>query len=219
MKNDSAKFSIEEAKYYWQNQFTPSQKVGAVIILALMLAGVYRSYSSDNKVQVKPVLDTKPAPKQRASKPTKTYVYVHVAGGVKLPGVYRLESNKRVIDAIKTAGGMQADAYPDALNLASKLKDGDKIYLPGKDDTKDHQPADNSPNMETGAPQEQEKVDLNQATAEHLDTLPGIGPTLAKRIVEYRQTKGSFKKVTDLQNVEGIGDKKFSLIKDKVTAE
>lgn len=218
MENDSAKFSIEEAKYYWQNQFTPSQKVGAIFILVLMLAGVYRSYYGEKQIPAKPVLDKQP--KKETDKPAKTYVYVHVAGAVKSPGVYRLESDKRVIDAIKTAGGLQADAFPDALNLASKLKDGDKIYLPRKDDLQQNQQlANNSVNLETGAPQEQKKVDLNQATAEQLDTLPGIGPTLAKRIVEYRQAKGSFKKVADLQNVEGIGDKKFSLIKDKVTAE
>lgn len=136
---------------------------------------------------------------------------VHVAGAVKRPNVYELSQGSRIIDAIKLAGGATEEADLDALNLAAKLTDGQKVYVSKKGEA----PQGSLVASTDGSLQA--LISLNTATLEQLDTLPGIGPTIAQRILDWRTAHGSFSSVNQLQDVEGIGPKKFGNIKDKVT--
>lgn len=124
---------------------------------------------------------------------------VHVSGAVKRAGVYQLKKGKRVVDAIEEAGGLLKDANNDSINMAEKLKDGMKIYVPKE--------GEKASQEETSS-----YVDLNLATKQELMTLPGIGEKTAERIIEFREKK-EFKKVEDLKKVPGFGEKKMESLK------
>lgn len=147
------------------------------------------------------VLPSTPAPAEK--------LLVHVAGLVANPGVYELPDGSRVKDALLAAGGAAEGADLDSLNLAARVADGERVFVPKKGD----------PPTTTGSQgQEQSsKVNLNTATAEQLEGLPGVGPVLAQRIVDYRAKRGRFTSIRQLMEVEGIGDKKFASLKDRVT--
>ncbi|MBD2893698.1 hypothetical protein amrb99_26200 [Actinomadura sp. RB99] len=142
-------------------------------------------------------------------------VVVHVLGKVKHPGVVTLPSGSRVEEAIKAAGGVRPGAGTGTLNLARKLVDGEQIPVgvrlpspaPGTPPPGQPPPGSAAP----GTP-----VDLNTATAEQLDQLPGVGPVLAQRIVDYRTQHGGFRSVDQLQDVDGIGARRFADLKPMV---
>lgn len=127
---------------------------------------------------------------------------VHVSGSVKRAGVYQLEKDKRIIDAIEKAGGMLEEADSDALNLAEKIKDGMKIYVPKKGEK-----TTTSTNLKS-----QSYIDLNLAEKEELMTLPGVGEKTADKIIAYREAQ-PFEKVEDLLKVSGFGKKKMEALK------
>jgi competence protein ComEA len=154
-----------------------------------------------------------PRPSASAGASTGDGFYVDVAGAVARPGLYRLAPGSRVDDAIKLAGGPTAEADLDALNLASKVKDGDKILVPKRGATG----AGSGDGAATTASGQSQQLNLNTATADQLDALPGIGPALAQRIIAYREQHGGFRTVDELQKVPGIGPAKFGQIKDLVT--
>jgi competence protein ComEA len=138
---------------------------------------------------------------------------VHVAGAVTRPGVYRLDSSARVDDAVSAAGGVTADADLDAVNLAAKVSDGDRVFVPRKGEV----PPSVSPvgPSQTSAPSG--PVNLNRATLEELETLPGIGPATAQAIIAWRREHGAFQSVQDLLQVRGIGPAKLESLRDLVT--
>ena len=134
-------------------------------------------------------------------------IYVHVSGRVKNPGLVKLSSDARVIDAINKAGGMYDDADIDSINLAKKLEDEEKIYV-----------AKIGEESGTGESSSKSKtININRADLESLQSLPGIGPKMAQKIIDYRQDK-SFKNIEDIMQVPGIGEKKFEEIKDYISA-
>jgi competence protein ComEA len=145
-------------------------------------------------------------------------VYVHVGGAVAHPGLYQLPDGSRVYDAVQAAGGATEQADLDSLNLASKVKDGDKVLVPARAD----------PGADPGAPGAATAggggatsagglVNLHSATVEQLDSLPGIGPSTAQKIIDYRTQHGGFRSVDELMDVPGIGPAKFAELKDQVT--
>lgn len=145
---------------------------------------------------------------------------VHVAGAVRRPGVYTLPPNARVVDAIQQAGGARADSDTDSLNLAEPLQDGQQVYVPCKHNAPANSSLVQRASVSKLAPKRRPTVafplDINRATADELEQLPGIGPTLAQRIVEYRQQVGRFQSVDDLRNVRGIGPKLLEQIRPLV---
>jgi len=160
------------------------------------------------------------------AKPVKQLV-VHVAGMVTVPGVYDLADGSRVKDAIEAAGGAKEGADLEVLNLAAVIADGQKIVvtkpgevLPGQGGPQAAAglgPADASgTSTGTGVPGIAAKVNLNMATQAQLEELPSVGPVTAGRIISYRQQKGRFTSVKQLQDVEGIGPKKFEALKGLV---
>ncbi len=160
-----------------------------------------------------------------AHEPPPTGVVVHVSGAVKKAGVYRLSPDSRVADAIEQAGGATEHADLDALNLAEPLHDGQQIHVPRKDETHTPALASNSASRasrsapKTAAAAPQFPVNLNTATAEQLEAIPGIGPVLAQRIIEYRQMHGRFQSVDDLLEVHGIGAKRLENMRPYVTVK
>ena len=133
--------------------------------------------------------------------------YVHVAGAVRRPGLYRLPQGARVAGAVRRAGGATADADLDLINLAARLRDGQQVVVPAAASA-----AGGASSAAVDAP-----VSLGSATAEQLDELDGIGPTLAERIVERRQAKGGFGSLDELAEVEGIGEKRLEALKAALT--
>ena len=152
---------------------------------------------------------------------TKKEIVVHITGEVKKEGVVYLEEGSRVVDAIKKAGGETKESDLSQVNLAYVLQDGQKIYIPNKNEKISAYTSENmGENIEqnnTTTKKEGAKVNINTAGVEELDQLPGIGPAIAQRIIDYRNEHGEFKKVEDIQEVKGIGDAKYSEIKDSIT--
>jgi competence protein ComEA len=138
---------------------------------------------------------------------------VHVAGAVVRPGVYEFPAGARVGDAVRAAGGAIATADVDAINLARPLSDGERVYVPRKGEA----PPATDGSGGGGGGGTGAKININTASVAELDTLPGIGPALAQRIVDYRTQHGPFRTIRDLLRVEGIGEKKFNGLKDLVT--
>ena len=134
----------------------------------------------------------------------KNKIMVHVCGAVNKEGVFSLSSNDRVLDAIKMANGAKADADLSVLNLAMVLKDGEKIFVPEK-------LLQEEPHAVIT-----KKVSLNKADLKAFDSLPGIGPALAKAIVAYRKANGPFTCLEDLQKVPKLGKTKYSKLKDQI---
>ena len=154
----------------------------------------------------------------------KEKIAVHITGEVKKEGIIYLNQGARIVDAIKEAGGETKQADLSQVNLAYELQDGQKIYIPDKKEKISQYITENSGTnviIEDSNTSTQKggsgKVNINTANQSELDRLPGIGPSLAERIIEYREENGNFKNIEDLQNVKGIGDAKFADIKDKVT--
>lgn len=133
--------------------------------------------------------------------------YVHVAGAVRRPGLYRLPHGARVAAAVRRAGGPSGAADLNLINLAARLQDGQQVVVPGE--TAGAAPAGDA----SASP----PISLGSATAEQLDELDGIGPTLAERIVEHRQASGGFGSLDQLAEVEGIGGKRLEALKAGLT--
>jgi competence protein ComEA len=145
--------------------------------------------------------------------PTEKPVIVHITGAVPRPGVYALPQGARVQDAISAAGGFLAEAEKSQINLAAQLEDGEKLDIPYL--------AGALPILTTPGPTvvavTTELININTASAAELDTLPGIGPTLAQRIIEYREQNGPFINTEDIINVPGIGAGNYERFKDMIT--
>ena len=139
-------------------------------------------------------------------------VVVHVAGAVMRPGVVRLAGAGRVVDAIAAAGGAAPDADLNQVNLAAKVGDGDRVYVPRRGESPPPAPAASGPSSPTSSG----PVDLNSAPPDQLDALPGVGPATARAIVEYRTRHGRFRIVDDLLSVPGIGPAKLATLKPLV---
>ena len=196
---------VFKPKSSWQSVI-----LAVAVTLTFLLGVQYGKYSMETGPQV--VAGREAAGRQGADEPEQQkMIKVHVAGAVFKSGMYELKSGSRVNDLIQKAIALP-DADLDRLNLAMSLKDGKQIYVHSKEEK----------GRETGAlnPLQHEKegeIRINSCSAEKLQELPGIGPALAARIIQYRTQNGPFNSVEDLQNVSGIGDKKMEAIKDLVT--
>jgi competence protein ComEA len=144
-----------------------------------------------------------------------TVALVHVAGAVRTPGVYRLRDGERVQDAVRRAGGPRAGADLNAINLAAKVADGQQVVVPRRGAAALSGAGAGAGAGEPGsAPQA--PVSLNSATAEQLDTLDGVGPATASKILEYRRQHGGFRSIDDLGEIPGIGPKRLAALRGKV---
>lgn len=159
-------------------------------------------------------------------------IIVHISGEVKNQGIVELEEDSRVNDAIEKAGGVTENAYMKDINLAYKLEDGMKIYIPSKEEVENNKnvgdvlsgnryynSAENingSSNVNSEDNESKKKVNINTANKDELDTLPGIGEATAEKIIEYRNKNGKFASKEEIKEVSGIGDSKYEQIKDLI---
>ena len=134
------------------------------------------------------------------------FLYVHIVGEIKTPGMYQLPLGARLVDAVFAAGGLTADADNSSVNLARELSDGEQIVVFKVGEI-----------AEAGGSAPGGLISINRATAEQLEELPGIGPALSSRIIAYREANGGFKTKEDLLNVSGIGDSIFAGFTDLIT--
>jgi competence protein ComEA len=149
--------------------------------------------------------------------PTEKPIVVHVTGAVPRPGVYALAQGSRVQDAISAAGGFLAEAEKSGINLARALEDGEQLDIPYAEGA--------SPVIGTELPlfpgtqesSSSELININTASQAELETLPGIGPTTAQRIIQYREQNGPFVSTEDIINVPGIGAGTYQRIQDLIT--
>jgi competence protein ComEA len=156
----------------------------------------------------------------RIARPAAKGSVVHVAGAVRRPGVYRLEAGARVQDAVRRAGGTRAGADVNGINLAAKVVDGQQVVVPARGRaTAGATPAPGATAAGAGAAGTAPAgppISLNNATAEQLDTLDGVGPATAEKIIAWRTQHGGFRSVADLGQVPGIGPKKLAALRDRV---
>lgn len=149
-------------------------------------------------------------PSTNADPATATTDFVQVVGQVQKPGVYELPAGDRIVDAVAAAGGFTAKADQASLNLVQVISDGEQIVVAARG-------AVGTASAGSGGVSATGTVDINTADATGLATLDGIGPALAQRIIAYRTAHNGFRSVNDLQNVSGIGPKKFAAIKGSVS--
>jgi competence protein ComEA len=179
------------------------------ILVGLLLAGGIWVGSRQPQGEI---VELRPAP-------TPEPLRVHVAGAVVRPGVYDLPNDSRVTDAIDAAGGFVAEADKNGLNLAARLEDGERLdvpYVAGfvPDASQGFTVvSEGTPSPLAGA----DLININTASAEELDKLPGIGLTTAQRIIAYRTDNGPFASIEDIINVAGIGTATYDEIKDLIT--
>lgn len=145
-------------------------------------------------------------------------IMVHIIGQVKNPGLVKLEKGKnRITDAIEKAGGITDKADLNKINLAYILEDAQKVYIPSIEDVEEENKyviIENGNNLKGESSEGGESVNINTATQTELETLPGIGPSTALKIIDYREENGKFEKIEDIQNVKGIGNSRFEDIKE-----
>ena len=156
-------------------------------------------------------------PIQLAPPPTPSPLMVDISGAVNDPGVYELSLDSRVQDAIKIAGGLLPDANSSAVNMAARVMDGQKIIIPLEGE---EIPVTKSSPVDELTGQslitDTQPININTATQEELETLPGIGPSKAAAIIEYRSTNGAFTTFEDILEVTGIGEKTLEGFKDLI---
>ena len=189
------------SQWWFDLHFTRHQKIalgiiaGFVLIISLIM--VLRGNTHINAApEIVPITISEPE------------IFVDVTGAVNNPGVYSLTGRSRVIDAIKAAGDSAPGADLSTINLARVLNDGEQIYVDAT--------VVNSSGQRVSKKVASGPININRATLRELDSLDGIGPVIAGRIIEYRKKNGSFLTIDDLQKVSGIGAAKFAQIKSKV---
>lgn len=161
-------------------------------------------------------------------------IMVYITGEVKNPGIYELEENSRIKDVIEKAGGLKETADITDINLATILQDEDKITIPSKEENKQEkqntekiqsnkqskttEKSQNTTSISTNTTGKNQntKVNINTATQTELETLPGIGPSIASKIVSYRKENGKFKSIEEIKKVNGIGESKYKKIKELI---
>ncbi|MEI8214893.1 MAG: ComEA family DNA-binding protein [Actinomycetota bacterium] len=195
---------FEKVSNWWSElHYSSLQKRGLAIIagLVVLISALFVMRGSSQEVVAAP------APLEITDIALQTLM-VDVAGAVVNPGVYSLPLNSRVVEAIKAAGGLKKGADTSDINQARILKDGEQIYV---------YPAATAFSRSTGTPvRKNGPIMINRATAKDFESLDGIGPVLANRIVTYRKSNGPFTAVEDLLKVQGIGQSKFAQFKEKL---
>ena len=181
-----------------------------LLVIALFSAGItyYRLNNQD--------IDIIDNEEELTDNTPNSMITVYVSGEVNKPGLIQIDSNARVSDAITACGNFTPLADKNAINLAQKLSDGTHIQVPtiknSANTTSSTNNSSNSPNDKSN-----DLVNINTATKEELDTLPGVGPATAEKILNYRQEHGNFQSIEDLKNVKGIGEAKFNKLQNKIS--
>jgi len=187
------------------------------IILILILLIYYYTKSNDNSEAI--LINEIYEETTEIIENTNSDIVVHILGCVQNPGIVNVPEGSRIIDVISSAGGATSDADFSRINLAYIVSDAQKIYIPSIYEIS------NETNYITNSAGENvidsennsNTININKASQTELETLPGIGPSTATKIINYRNKNGNFKKIDDIKNVPGIGEAKFNSLKDYIT--
>ena len=212
------------------------KKIIAIILIILVVIAYYYLYLKDTTEEISN--QNLEVNNTQENNQTNETIVVHVSGAVNIEGIVELDSGSRIANAIEKAGGIKENADMTDINLAYPLEDGMKIYIPTKEETEANKNNENTsdesyvtsssggvnskeatnsiPNSST-TDTTSKKVNINTATQEELDTLPGIGPSIAAKIIDYREQNGKFNSIEEIKEVSGIGEAKYEKIKDSIT--
>ncbi|EAG3840498.1 ComEA family DNA-binding protein [Listeria monocytogenes] len=183
-----------------------------LIGIAILCAGLVYIWIPDSKsdaVTANQAVTKEEKPNKEETK-LSNEVYIDIKGAVRTPGVYKLPMDARIQDVVKIAGGLTAEADSSKLNLAEKLKDEMSIYVYKKGEEGPTTQGANTEEASTGSA----KINLNSATKDDLQQVPGIGESKATAIIEHREKEGLFQTIEDLKNVSGIGEKTVEKLKE-----
>ena len=208
------------------NDLNKKQKIILIILITIIGIGIYcytNAIENTSEEEIENVLEV--AQTNTTKETEEKNIFVHIAGCVQKEGMLELSSNSRIADAIEKAGGLTQEADLSDINLAYLLEDGMKIYIPNQNErqennekTKNIPKEENTPSMQIqDTNTKQDVININTATQEELDTLPGIGPATATKIIEYRKEKGKFKQKEEIKEVSGIGEAKYEKIKEYIS--
>lgn len=193
--------------------------IGGFIILIISLI-IVKSFDSKEKEEL-PVLGLTENKEELVENEDEYKIVIHITGEVNNEGVIKINEGDRISDAIEEAGGLTEEADIDRINLAYQLEDGQKIYIPNKNDKEIEEYIEDG--VDEIVLQEYSEntsksniININKADVEELQSLNGIGESLAENIIAYRDENGKFKKVEDIKNVTGIGESKYEKIKDSI---
>jgi competence protein ComEA len=215
----SSRFSNLGSSADWIRTTSIAAAAGVLVLFGAGLG--LRSCASKPDPASAPLFATPPASELAASTPTTVEsIVVHAAGAVRAPGLYPLAKGSRVADVLEVAGGVADGADLNRVNLAALVSDSERIFIPfiGVPIPGPTSGATGAQSGGGGAIDKSGPVNLNTATEEELDDLPGIGPTTAAAIVNHREKVGRFASVDDLLDVRGIGTAKLESLRDLVTA-
>ena len=220
-----------------------------IIATALIIAYMLFTKSNDETITNLEEIETNENDMQNNQKESnENKIIIHITGAIKKAGIYELKENSRIADAIEAAEGLTENANIQDINLAYVLEDGEKIYIPTKEETKQsksetteksidkttvyitkntggtEKSASNTENTNNSGntknnnstTNKNEKININTATQAELETLPGIGPSTALKIINYRKENGKYKTIEDIKKVSGIGDSKYNKIKELI---
>ena len=194
--------ALEPLRSWWFNLTFTSLQKRALLAIALVVVALSTFFIISGRTEEVAAIER---PAEMTFAEISPDIIVDVAGGVLHPGVYTLPTNSRVVDAIKAAGGLAKGADASDVNQARLLKDGEQIFIYSKSGT-----PGGAVRRASGP------ISINRASAKEFESLQGIGPVLAKRIVSYRKENGPFTTVEDLLNVPGIGESTFTKFKSKI---
>lgn len=217
-------------------EITKKQKIiVAIILFMVIICIIYYFYTKDNiafstdeEIFIENNVEEEIEETEEVNQ-TSNKIIIHISGAVSKEGIVELEENSRIADAVEKAGGLKENADINKINLAFKLEDGMKVYIPSIEERKNEININNQIDEEQTSKyitstselnedtnQNTGKVNINTANQTELETLPGIGPTTALKIINYRKEKGKFKSIEDIKEVSGIGDTKYEKIKDLI---
>ena len=186
--------------------------IGIIAIVGIIKAvDIYYEKNNTEQISISNFIEN-----ETEDEKDNTKIKVYITGEVKNQGVIELEEGDRIADAIEKAGGQTEQASLKNVNLAYQLEDGQKIYIPNINDTETEIIDDGASGVVDDATIKQTVVNINKADEKELQSLNGIGESLATSIVQYRKENGRFETIEDLKNVPGIGDSKFENIKEYI---
>ena len=197
-----------------------------VILLLTIISFIWNQKKKENEeislLEETEITDANEINQTEENEETEEKIMVHIIGAIQQEGIVEIEEGSRLVDVIQAAGGAKAEADLSQINLAYEVEDGQKIYIPTKGENISNQTyitegieylnQENSQNK-------QAKININKATQEELETINGVGPSTAQKIIEYREENGKYKTIEDIKNVSGIGDSKFESIKEYITVK
>ncbi len=189
------------------------------VLLVVIIAGIFIYLYQNHSTDYSFLEISESTVNSEVSNVLEEKIVIHIAGQVANPGIVELKDGARIVEAIEAAGGVTSDANLEKINLAYVLEDGMKVYIPSiADEDENNYVTTGSSGVSSNSSNATQtlKININTASVDDFSKIPGIGSSIASRIVEYRKENGKFSTVEDIKNVSGIGDAKFNNIKNYI---